>query len=108
MSLGAQRLEALGQVVQLRRAPAGRAEIAYLLQPQDQLEDVLDSNVLPLFAEPQYPFPLRAFVRLTLLAGQRQGDLGNHLGWELRQDVALLPTQLQGPMSLEERGSREE
>ena len=71
--LGRQRSQPLGEVGEFARLAAGRADVADLAQPGDQLEDVLDLDPLAEGAQLDDPLPLGPVVALALTAAPAGG-----------------------------------
>ena len=68
------------QPLQLRAGPGGRVEVADLLQPQHQLEDVLDGRRLAHLREADDAFLLGQAIRLALLGASSNSASRNILG----------------------------
>ncbi len=71
----------------------GRIEIANLLQPQHQLEDVLDRGRVAHVGQPQHSFFLGHLIRLALLGRQFELGIAKHLGRQLGQHLVFRAPQ---------------
>ncbi len=73
----------------LRAGPGGRIEIANLLQPQHQLEDVLDRGAVAHFGQPQHAFVFRQLIALALLGLRSISASRNSLGGQLGEHLVF-------------------
>ncbi len=99
MILGLKSLEAALEVIELRGLAGNRAEVADLLQPCDQLEDVRHPYVPAERSQPHDPLALRPFVGAALLAGEFQVHRHVGLGRQVPEDVDLAAAQLEFDMA---------